>query len=76
MTMTGLCEMSSPSPKFSAVGSKFLCFTCLIVQAQFVYGGRFEEEEEGVIPLSSHPRSPLSWECYNMLVTFKATYAA
>ena len=25
MTTTGPCEMSSPSPKFSGVGSKFLC---------------------------------------------------
>ena len=25
-TTTGPCEMSGPSPKFSGVGSKFLCF--------------------------------------------------
>ena len=36
-TTTGPCEMSGPTPKFSGVGSKFLCFVYLIVQAQFVY---------------------------------------
>ena len=47
MTTTGLCEMSGPSLKFSGVGSKFFMFyICLIVQAQFVYRGRFEVEEE------------------------------
>ena len=56
MTTTGPCEMSGLSPKSSGVGSKFLCFICLIVQAQFVYRGWFKEEEEGVIPLSSQPR--------------------
>ena len=37
MTTTGPCEISGTSPKFSGVGSKFLCFIYLIVQAQFVY---------------------------------------
>ena len=42
MTTTGPCEMSGLSPKFFSAGSTSIC---PIVQAQFVYLGRFEEEE-------------------------------
>ena len=60
MTMIGPCEMSGPNLKFFGAHSKFPDVPLFRLNL-FIEDDSRTGEGGGGIPLSSHPRSPLSW---------------